>query len=72
MILLLITIVVSSCDTNDCKHINHPETYFIDENHKDLDIRIVDSCEYLLGQWGYGTVLTHKGNCKYCIERNKK
>ena len=30
----------------------------------------VDSCEYL---YGYGSAgrFAHKGNCKYCIERNK-
>lgn len=29
-----------------------------------LEIIIVDSCEYLFGDWGNATVLTHKGNCK--------
>lgn len=31
----------------------------------------IDSCEYLYGDWGNATVLTHKGNCKYCIARSK-
>lgn len=26
----------------------------------------VDGCEYLYGDWANATVLTHKGNCKYC------
>lgn len=30
----------------------------------------VDGCEYLYGEWGNATVLTHKGNCKYCAQRN--
>ena len=36
-------------------------------------IVVIDSCEYIsyyLG-WKEG-LLTHKGNCKYCAERNKK
>jgi hypothetical protein len=32
----------------------------------------VDSCEYLLGEWGNATVLTHKGNCKFCLQRFAK
>jgi hypothetical protein len=32
----------------------------------------VDSCEYLYGDWGNATVLTHKGNCKYCAKRSLK
>jgi hypothetical protein len=35
----------------------------------------IDSCEYLAGIIGYDTrttVLTHKGNCKYCAARLSK
>jgi len=32
----------------------------------------IDSCEYLWGEWGGGTVLAHKGNCKYCAERARR
>lgn len=32
---------------------------------------VIDSCEYLYGHWGSAVVLTYKGNCKYCKERNK-
>jgi len=34
------------------------------DGYSPLDLVVIDSCEYLLGQWGNGTVLTHKGNCK--------
>ena len=35
---------------------------------------VVDSCEYLTKYNGYerGYMFTHKGNCKFCLERNKK
>ena len=37
-----------------------------------MEILTIDSCEYLYGGWGNATVLTHKGNCVYCIDRLKK
>lgn len=38
--------------------------YNLMDGYSPLDLVVIDSCEYLLGQWGNGTVLTHKGNCK--------
>ena len=42
----------------------------------DLQVVVIDSCEYLIGYeytgyHGYG-YLSHKGNCKYCAERRKR
>lgn len=37
------------------------------------DVIVIDSCEYI--QWGssYGYLnITHKGNCKFCFERDLK
>lgn len=28
-----------------------------------LQVIVIDNCEYLYGDWGYMTVLTHKGDC---------
>ena len=36
------------------------------------EIIVVDSCEYLILPYYRGGVMVHKGNCRYCIERNKK
>lgn len=35
---------------------------------------VIDECEYLTKYNGYqlGYDFTHKGNCKYCVERSKK
>lgn len=47
------------------------------EEKEGYSIIFIDSCEYIevssmLGaQQGYYS-LTHKGNCKFCTERNKK
>jgi hypothetical protein len=40
-----------------------------DEYH----IQEIDGCEYILvnGMDNQQPALTHKGNCKYCMERNK-
>ena len=35
----------------------------------DLNVVVIDGCEYLYGPWGNATVLTHKGNCKNIIHR---
>lgn len=35
-----------------------------------LQIIKIDSCEYLFGDWGSSTTLTHKGNCKNCLKLN--
>lgn len=35
-------------------------------------LTIIDHCEYIEAKQGmYGWVLTHKGNCRFCIRRNK-
>jgi hypothetical protein len=31
--------------------------------HAALDEVTIEGCQYLLGNWGNATVLTHKGNC---------
>ena len=38
----------------------------------EIKIVEIDSCEYLWGDWGNATVLTHKGNCKYCKQKNNR
>ena len=44
-------------------------TYKVGEHFTPLEIVVIDSCEYLYGEWGYATVLTHKGNCKNPIHQ---
>ena len=51
---------------------------------KGFSVVVIDSCEYLIrtysdrkhiGHHGYGFgygYMAHKGNCKFCMERNKK
>lgn len=58
-----------------CNEVNTPKKnsgFVIRVGSDPLTIVEVDSCEYLLGEWGSATVLTHKGNCIFCAERSKK
>ena len=43
----------------------------------DFTVIVIDECEYItysrwLGSTSGVYTITHKGNCKYCIQRNKK
>ena len=58
---------VSTLILISCSESNVPKTstqYKVIGDYNPLDLVIIDSCEYLFGEWGNATVLTHKGNCK--------
>lgn len=44
-------------------------------SYGDFTIKDIDSCEYIEYDQGFGDQhvysLTHKGNCKFCVKRNK-
>jgi hypothetical protein len=42
--------------------------YATDERGYTYGVTVIDSCEYYHGTY----MLTHKGNCRFCAERNKK
>lgn len=65
-------IIVSILTLSSCSIPNVKETetnYIINKVNTSLKIIVVDSCEYLYGDWGYSSVLTHKGDCKYCSKK---
>lgn len=37
-----------------------------------ISVAIIDSCEYLYRDGGYNALLAHKGNCRFCVERNER
>jgi hypothetical protein len=43
-------------------------------NVDEYRIQEIDGCEYIIlnGQTNSDPTITHKGNCKYCLERNKQ
>ena len=52
------------------------DIYWLDENgyssEEEFTIITIDSCEYLLAGYDRSRMITHKGNCKFCVERSKK
>jgi hypothetical protein len=70
IIIFLAAAILSSCNEQNT---TRTETGFVIQSGRpSLLIVEVDSCEYLYGNWDVATVLTHKGNCKYCEIRNHK
>ena len=63
-------LLMCSCEEPNVKT---SETNFkLGSGAKKIAIVEIDGCEYLWGNWGYSTVLTHKGNCKFCAKRSNQ
>lgn len=63
-LMFLASMLCASCESKD---------RYIIYSKKDIytysfDIVIIDSCEYLLNR----DMLAHKGNCRFCKERNER
>lgn len=70
--LLLICIVLAMYSCAEPNVPSQETNYVISVSEKrELEIIVVDNCEYLYGSWGPGSVLTHKGNCKNPIHKTK-
>ena len=66
---LLVAVIFCGCETRNVE--KYATEYEI--NGSQLQIYIIDSCEYIGWVYGYNSdKLTHKGNCKFCAERSKK
>jgi len=61
-LILLSALLLIGCGKVNIKE--NQTDYAISGKIHNLDILIIDNCEYLYGDWGNATVLTHKGNCK--------
>jgi hypothetical protein len=67
--LLLVSVIFCSCEEGN---VATEKTTTILGNRR-FEIYTIDSCEYIGTVTGSNTdVLAHKGNCKFCVERNKK
>lgn len=77
LILLGIILICLSCDESKYESVNG-EIVVVKKQPaiNELDhpkIIVYDSCEYIMYVTAYNyRELTHKGNCKYCEERQKK
>jgi hypothetical protein len=66
MIIVLIMGMVSCTEKNVP---SHKTGYVVSNTLPQLEVVVIDSCEYLYGPWGNATVLTHKGNCSNPIHK---
>jgi len=68
--LLLLFGIIYSCEMPIEKSQEVKETSSYDDNsYKIIEI---DSCEYVISYVYCGHSICHKGNCKFCIQRNFK
>lgn len=65
---LVLVLFLIGCETRNAT-IESTETTI---NGRDINLYVIDDCEYI-GKVvpSQSDFLTHKGNCKYCLERNK-
>ena len=61
MITIIIIFLLASCEKKE----KNKENY-VDGFH----VVVVDSCEYIIRHYYRGGIMAHKGNCRYCAERN--
>lgn len=67
--MILVIMVLSSCKGSNVK--TETTTYRVD-GLIPVDVLTIDSCEYIRITSGNSTWGSHKGNCKFCLKRNKK
>lgn len=62
LLLALLAMIMVGCKDEEGRE------YATDERGYTYEVLVIDSCEYLRSAYQ----LAHKGNCKFCAERNKK
>ena len=62
LLLALLTTMMVGCKDEKGRN------YATDEKDYTYEVLVIDSCEYFRSTY----ILAHKGNCKFCMERNKK
>lgn len=76
---ILVAVIFCGCQQQT---INEAEQSYSDNKANEIFIGVnyqivqIDSCEYIIGRdngaYNGGYFLSHKGNCKFCVERRKK
>lgn len=65
---LLVAVIFCGCKGN----VEQKSTPYRLSGGLDVEIVVIDSCEYIKINGGNATWGSHKGNCKFCAERSKK
>ena len=76
VILMGLFLFVSCSDDTETTTENVDNSEYLKFEYGDYDvyrIQEIDGCEYIVvnGQTNSDPALTHKGNCKYCSQRNE-
>ena len=61
-------VILFGCEGN----VETKSTPYIINGRCNVEIHVIDSCEYIRVCSGSRSWGSHKGNCKFCAERNKK
>ena len=69
LFIAVMLLTLASCQEPNVQREN--TGYVVMNGSNPLKIVKIDGCQYLLGDWGHATVLTHKGNCNNPIHKLK-
>lgn len=69
---LLVSVIFCGCDVSHmAKERSNLLQTSTEVNGYLISIVEFDSCQYLISGQGVSQMMTHKGNCKFCAERDK-
>lgn len=73
LFIALLVIMVCGCGHKETKITEEHKLELKDDPNSAYTIREFeyDGCQYIAFGAGSGLTVTHKGNCKYCQQRNK-
>ena len=63
--IILAVLLLTSCESKESK--GQPAG-----NVDGFEIIIIDNCEYIKQHTYYYDIYVHKGNCRFCAERNRR
>lgn len=69
---LLVAVIFSGCGSNNSEQQKQPLNKIQKIETGDVQVVSIDSCEYVVWNYGYAGGIVHKQNCKFCAERSKK
>lgn len=62
LLLLALATMMVGCENEEGRN------YATDERGYTYEVSVIDSCEYFVNCY----YMVHKGNCRFCTERNKR
>ena len=71
---LLVAVIFCGCESDNPKQQEEQKPLNQIQSIETGYVQVVqiDSCEYVIWNYGYAGGIVHKQNCKFCVERSKK